>query len=164
LRLPPACPNVFDLVRIAPNLVLLALALCGCRETAARASTRSASESRTEILETSPRFTNAAWRQPSAPREQVSPRRIDLPRFSRGDPPSYPEESVRLHEEGAVDLRFDLLENGAVRDLEVERSSGHARLDTAALEAARTWRFNPTTGGAEVAVIRYRLEFRLVDE
>ena len=147
---------------------LRVLALClvagGCRATAFQASTRSTPESGTATADPSPRFANSAWRQASGPRERVFPRTIEIPRFAGGDMPAYPEESVRMHEEGAVDVRFQLLENGSVRDLEVERSSGHARLDSAALSAARTWRFNPTTGSVDVEVVRYRLQFRLVDE
>ncbi len=141
--------------------LLACLVAGGCRETAAQTSAKSIPESRSEP---SPRFANSAWRQPSGPREQVFPRTIEIPRFASGSTPDYPDESVRLHEEGAVDLRFELLENGTVRDLEVAQSSGHARLDAAALSAARTWRFNPTTGGSDVEVVRYRLQFRLVDE
>jgi protein TonB len=148
-------------VKNALFLVVLCLVAGGCRETAAQTSARSIPESGTEP---SPRFANSAWRQPSGPREQVSPRTIEIPRFASGSTPEYPEESVRLHEEGAVDLRFELLENGTVRDLEVAQSSGHARLDSAALTAARTWRFNPTTGSGDVEVVRYRLQFRLVEE
>lgn len=144
-------------------VLVLCLAAGGCRETAAEVSGRSTPESGTETTEASPRFANSAWRQPSGPRERVFPRTIEIPRFASGNTPDYPEESVRLREEGAVDLRFELLENGAVRDLEVAQSSGHARLDSAALAAARTWRFNPTTGSSDVEVVRYRLQFRLVD-
>ena len=147
----------------ASFVLVLSLVAGGCRETAAKPSAASTPESRTEGSETSPRFANSAWRQPSSPRVRVFPPKVEIPRFARGDLPAYPEASVRLHEEGAVDLRFELLENGSVAGLGIERSSGHPRLDSAALAAARTWRFNPTTGGGDAERIRYRLEFRLVD-
>ena len=140
---------------------LLCFGAAGCRATAPQSSAWSTSEARSE---TSPRVANSAWRQSSRPRERISPRTIEIPRFARGDMPAYPEESVRRHEQGAVDLRFRLLENGSLQDLEVERTSGYGRLDTAALAAARTWRFNPTTGSSDVEVVRYRLQFRLVDD
>jgi protein TonB len=66
-----------------------------------------------------------------------------------------------LQEEGVVELRLELLQNGTVRALEVARSSGFRRLDEAALSAAKTWRFNPRTGGGDVEVIPYRVVFRL---
>jgi len=153
-------------VKHAFQLLVLCLVVGGagsCRATAAEASARPAPESGTGSSETSPRFSNSAWRQPSGPRVRVVPPEVAIPRFSGGDLPAYPEASVRGHEEGAVDLRFELRENGSVGGLEIERSSGHPRLDSAALAAARTWRFNPTTGGGDAEVIRYRLEFRLVD-
>ena len=134
----------------------------GCRETA-QASAGSTPESRTEVSETSPRFVNSASRQPPGPRVRVFPPKVEIPRFAGGDLPAYPEASVRQREEGAVDLSFELRENGSVDGLEIERSSGHPRLDSAALAAARTWRFNPTTGGGDAERVRYRLEFRLVD-
>jgi len=89
---------------------------------------------------------------------------IGIPRFAGGELPVYPDLSARLEEEGVVELRFALRENGSVKELGIAKSSGHDRLDAAALAAARTWRFNPTTGGGDVEVVRYRLQFRLVDE
>jgi protein TonB len=90
-------------------------------------------------------------------------RAIALARFASGDPPVYPEMSRRLQEEGTVELSIGLLGDGSVQDLGIARSSGHRRLDDAALAAARTWRFNPRTGGADVETIRYRVVFQLVD-
>jgi len=71
--------------------------------------------------------------------------------------------SRRLQEEGTVELEIDLLDDGTVEALDIARSSGHRRLDEAALAAARTWRFHPRTGGGEVERIRYRVVFQLVD-
>jgi protein TonB len=90
-------------------------------------------------------------------------RAIALARFTAGDQPVYPEMSRRLQEDGTVELRIELLGDGSVRHLAIARSSGHHRLDAAALEAARTWRFNPRTGFGEVETIQYRVVFRLVD-
>jgi protein TonB len=71
---------------------------------------------------------------------------------------------VRLQEEGVVELEFRIRENGSVRGVSITSSSGFDRLDAAALAAAQTWRFNPTTGGGDLEIVRYRLQFRLVDE
>jgi len=90
-------------------------------------------------------------------------RSIALTRFAAGDQPVYPEMSRRLHEEGSVELSIGLLDDGSVKELAIARSSGHPRLDDAALDAARTWRFHPRTGGGGVERIRHRVVFRLTD-
>lgn len=57
--------------------------------------------------------------------------------------PAYPSQSRRFGEEGTVVLRVELDESGHVAVARVSSSSGHARLDEAALSAVRTWRCNP---------------------
>lgn len=57
--------------------------------------------------------------------------------------PGYPPTSRRLGEEGIVVLRVELDEQGKVCAARVSSSSGFARLDTAALDAVRTWQCNP---------------------
>lgn len=59
--------------------------------------------------------------------------------------PVYPAPSRRLGETGAVVLRVELSETGHVAQARVERSSGHPRLDEAALAAVRTWRCTPAS-------------------
>lgn len=61
--------------------------------------------------------------------------------------PTYPPASLRLREQGATLLRLHLDASGAVRDVEVVRSSGSARLDRAAAEGVRAWRFEPARRG-----------------
>jgi len=58
-------------------------------------------------------------------------------------PPAYPALARRLGESGRVVLRVELDEAGRVVAARVETSSGHARLDEAALAAVRTWRCEP---------------------
>src|SRR5687767_8396097 len=56
----------------------------------------------------------------------------------------YPQESIRLHEEGATDLRYLIDTNGNVREAEILGSSGYPRLDEASVEMVkRRWRFWP---------------------
>lgn len=57
--------------------------------------------------------------------------------------PAYPAQSRRLGESGAVVLRVELNESGHVTLARVERSSGHPRLDEAALGTVRAWRCTP---------------------
>lgn len=59
--------------------------------------------------------------------------------------PAYPPQSRRLGETGVVVLRVELSETGNVALARVDRSSGFARLDEAALTAVRTWRCTPAS-------------------
>jgi TonB family protein len=56
---------------------------------------------------------------------------------------NYPVESRRNREEGTVTLRVQVLANGQVGECSIATSSGHPRLDAAALEAAKHWTFKP---------------------
>jgi protein TonB len=57
--------------------------------------------------------------------------------------PVYPSVSRRLGETGQVLLRVELDPEGRVAATSVEKSSGYARLDEAALAAVKTWRCQP---------------------
>src|SRR5690606_18578422 len=68
------------------------------------------------------------------------------PRFRRRFQPNYPPTSKRLGEEGSVVLQVLVGTDGRVQDAKVQESSGHSRLDEAALNhAKRAWRFTPGT-------------------
>ncbi len=60
-------------------------------------------------------------------------------------PPSYPVESRQRGETGLVVVRVEIDERGWVAAARVERSSGHAALDDAALRAVQAWRCTPPT-------------------
>lgn len=64
-------------------------------------------------------------------------------RMVAASPPRYPVESRRAREQGTVVLAVLLSVDGRVSDISVARSSGFARLDRAALEAVRNWRWSP---------------------
>jgi periplasmic protein TonB len=57
--------------------------------------------------------------------------------------PTYPHLSRRRGEEGTVVLRVYINTDGEAEKLEVSNSSGHARLDQAALHTVQNWRFVP---------------------
>ena len=62
--------------------------------------------------------------------------------------PVYPATSRRLGEEGTTRLRVMVDESGRPRDVKVMTSSGFARLDQAAIEAVKRWRFVAATDGS----------------
>jgi protein TonB len=63
--------------------------------------------------------------------------------YLRAAPPVYPEESLRTHEHGTVILRVVVDALGRPSKIQVERSSGYERLDTAAREAVEKFLFRP---------------------
>jgi protein TonB len=56
--------------------------------------------------------------------------------------PIYPNMSTRLGEQGTVVLRVLVKADGSAGEVEVKSSSSYPRLDQAAVEAVKTWRFN----------------------
>jgi len=77
--------------------------------------------------------------------------------------PDYPQISRRLGEQGAVVLRVMISPDGRAGEIQLVKGSGYARLDRAAMEAVREWRFIPASkGGRPVAAwYEWRWEFRL---
>ncbi len=69
-------------------------------------------------------------------------------------PPKYPMDSRRAHEEGTVVLSVLLSTDGRVTDIAVTRSSGFARLDRAALDAVRGWRWSPLMRDGSPVMVR----------
>jgi protein TonB len=62
-------------------------------------------------------------------------------------PPAYPPVSKRMSEQGKVILRVLVNVKGAPDRVELKASSGSSRLDDAALEAVKHWRFVPARQG-----------------
>jgi TonB family protein len=84
-------------------------------------------------------------------------------RLIDGTAPDYPTESRRLGEEGRAVVRIDVATDGRVACATLVESSGFDRLDRAALDGVRRWRFAPATQGGEPIAwsFLHRLEFRL---
>lgn len=59
--------------------------------------------------------------------------------------PIYPNMSKRLGEQGTVVLRVLVKADGTAGAVEVKSSSSFPRLDQAAMEAVKSWHFNPAT-------------------
>lgn len=63
--------------------------------------------------------------------------------------PAYPGLSRRLREQGRVMLRVHVSASGSAQEVQLRTSSGYPRLDDAALETVKTWKFAPAKRGAE---------------
>lgn len=77
--------------------------------------------------------------------------------------PTYPTQSKRLHEVGTVILEVLVKADGSLGNLRLKTSSGHTRLDDAALRAVKDWHFIPAKRGGEAIDYTYELpiEFTL---
>lgn len=83
-------------------------------------------------------------------------------RMVSGKPPRYPLESRRNKEQGTVVLSLVLGTDGAVEQISVNRSSGHPRLDDAALHAVRRWRWEPVIRSGGPVKVRGLVEIPFV--
>jgi periplasmic protein TonB len=77
--------------------------------------------------------------------------------------PTYPSASRRAGEEGTVRLKVLVDERGKPREVQVTKGSGFERLDQAAMEAVRKWRFVAATNGTNAvsAWTQVAVTFRL---
>lgn len=97
----------------------------------------------------------------------TAPPPLEPPRFDAAylsnPKPAYPMLSRRAGEEGRVMLRVMVEANGMPSKVEIEKSSGFPRLDEAALEAVRKWKFLPARRGTEAVAesVGVPLNFRL---
>ena len=78
--------------------------------------------------------------------EAVSPARFDAD-YLRNPAPPYPSLSRRLGEQGKVVLRVLVSGQGTAESVELRSSSGSSRLDNAALDTVRRWKFVPARRG-----------------
>lgn len=95
---------------------------------------------------------------------KVEPPRFDVA-YLQNPPPAYPSIARRLRLEGTVVLRVLVDASGHAEELRIDRTSGAAILDEAALGAIRLWRFVPGRQGPE-AIARWvdvPVRFRLQD-
>jgi protein TonB len=83
---------------------------------------------------------------PAAP--SLRPPRFDAA-YLDNPPPEYPAFSRRRGEQGRVLLRVQVGVDGNPRQVQVSTSSGSTRLDTAAVDTVRRWRFVPAKLGDE---------------
>jgi protein TonB len=80
--------------------------------------------------------------------------------------PTYPAFARRLGHEGRVVIRVQVLSSGAVATASIERSSGYAVLDEAALATIKRWRFRPAhrAGQPVDATLNVPITFKLQEQ
>lgn len=104
----------------------------------------------------------AAVTPSSATGGMVSAARYDAD-YLKNPAPDYPSLSRRMREQGTVHLDVTVAPDGTAKQVKLSRSSGYTRLDEAALETVRRWRFVPARKGDEAitANVIVPIEFRL---
>lgn len=98
--------------------------------------------------------------------ESVEPALDRSPGYMLNPKPAYPRAARRRGEEGTVMLLVEVLSNGRVGRVDIEKSSGFELLDNAAVKAVRRWRFVPAKKGATSVTARVRIpvEFNLKEK
>ena len=65
------------------------------------------------------------------------------PLYRENPPPGYPEIARQQGYEGVVLVGAEILVNGHVGETVIRKSSGHTVLDQSAIQAVKTWKFEP---------------------
>lgn len=80
--------------------------------------------------------------------------------------PAYPPLAIRQGAQGQVLLLVEVLTDGRAGRIDLEKSSGHAALDAAAINAVRAWRFTPARKDGLLATqtVSIPIQFNLKDE
>lgn len=129
--LPPRSKSVVKIARVAPN------------KTQPPVSAHSE-----QALSPSPSVPEASVIADDMPASSAS---ITLPRFNaaylNNPAPIYPPVARRMGEQGRVVLHVRVRADGTPVEVTIDRSSGSPRLDQAAIEAVRHWRFIPARQG-----------------
>lgn len=90
---------------------------------------------------------------PAAPPKEVVEEKEEPPKFGvaylNNPAPEYPRLSKRAGEEGRVLLKVLVSVEGRPESVEISKSSGFERLDNAALNAVKQWRFEPARKGGK---------------
>jgi protein TonB len=95
--------------------------------------------------------------------DRSTPKLVSTVEYVREPSPRYPPQSRRLREQGLVVLRVVIDERGEASSIEIETSSGHARLDAAARDAVLHAEFRPYVEDGEPrrALVLIPIEFAL---
>ncbi|MDI1294890.1 MAG: energy transducer TonB [bacterium] len=104
---------------------------------------------------------SAAPAAPPAPPSMIQGGDLSTQMVS-GKPPRYPVESRRKREQGTVVLTLTLGLDGAVDSIAISQSSGFTRLDNAARDAVKGWRWKPTIRGGQPVRVKGVVEIPFV--
>jgi protein TonB len=85
-----------------------------------------------------------------------------MARMIAGKPPRYPLESRRKREQGTVVLSLTVGVDGRVATISIAQSSGTSRLDDAARDAVRNWRWEPMMRNGQPVQVRGLVEIPFV--
>ena len=103
-----------------------------------------------------------------APVAPPAPAKVELPSTSaeylQNPPPAYPPTSRRLGEQGTVIVRVLIGADGVAQEAELRKSSGFDRLDRAALETVRKWRYVPGKRGGVPEAMWFNVPINFVLE
>jgi len=97
----------------------------------------------------------------AAPEPVFTAPRIDA-KNKDNPPPVYPRIARRLGQEGVVLLEIQILANGSVGDIKLKKTSGFARLDEAAIAAAKSWHYLPATQDGKAITFWYEHSVKFV--
>ncbi|MBI3140593.1 MAG: TonB family protein [Rhodocyclales bacterium] len=86
--------------------------------------------------------------QPAPAAPAPTPPRFDAA-YLNNPAPAYPALARRMGEQGRVLVRVRVSPEGDAEQVELKQGSGSPRLDQAAVEAVRRWRFVPARQGTE---------------
>jgi protein TonB len=156
-RKPPP-PLQFVLAMTAPRRVDLPLPDIVLAEPA-----RTAPAAAAELAPSPTASTGVTEKQAPAATFRPSPPEIQSVRYARPIALAYPPASRRMNETGVVVVRVLIDADGTPIDVWVQKSSGHVRLDEAALAAVRKALFVPyrENGVARVAQALVPIRFEL---
>ena len=86
--------------------------------------------------------------------------------YLKNPTPAYPLLAIRQGAQGQVLLLVEVLTDGRAGRIDLEKSSGHAALDAAAINAVRAWRFTPARKDGLLAAqtVSIPIQFNLKDE
>jgi protein TonB len=86
-----------------------------------------------------------------APVAAPAPAKVELPStdadYLQNPKPAYPPMSKRLGEQGRILVRVLIGVDGTAKEAQLKQSSGFDRLDQAALDTVRKWRYVPGKRG-----------------
>lgn len=88
---------------------------------------------------------------------------VSSPGYGENPKPAYPPEARERGYQGDVLLKVEVLPNGRVGDVKVEKSSGYEVLDQSALTTVKKWRFIPARkeGVAILCWVNIPIKFQL---